>query len=151
MGGILQFTALALLAVGAGASFVMQQAVNADLRVSLASPAWAGFVSYLGGTICMLALAVALRDALPSSGAIAKSNWWAWSGGFFGAVYIAVSILLLPRLGAATVIALIVVGQMLGSLAFDHFGLFGLPQHPADAPRILGALLLIAGAVLVRL
>ena len=66
-----------LLAAGAGVSFVLQQAVNADLRAALGSAAWAGFVSYLGGTICMLILAFALRDALPSGGMMARSNWWA--------------------------------------------------------------------------
>jgi bacterial/archaeal transporter family-2 protein len=40
-----------LLAFGAGVSFVFQQAVNAHLRVEIGSPWWAGFVSYLGGTI----------------------------------------------------------------------------------------------------
>src|SRR5204862_7761781 len=87
----------ALLAVGAGVSFVMQQAVNADLRSTLGSAAWAGFISYLGGTLCMLALAVALHDGIPSATAVLRSNWWAWSGGFFGAIYIAISILLVCR------------------------------------------------------
>lgn len=143
--------ALFALAIGAGVSFVMQQAVNADLRASLGSAAWAGFVSYLGGTLCMLLLAIAVRDALPSSGMIARSNWWAWSGGFFGAIYIAISILLVPRLGTAVFVAVLITGQMLASLAFDHFGLFGVPQHSVDLSRILGVALLIAGAVLVRL
>ena len=116
----------------AGVSFVVQQAVNADLRNSLGSAAWAGFVSYLGGTICMLALGLALRDPLPSPTAVGQTNWWAWSGGFFGAIYIAISILLVQRLGAATFIALLVAGQMIASLAFDHFGLFGMPQQAAD-------------------
>jgi len=74
-----------------------------------------------------------------------------WSGGIFGAIYIAVSILLIPRLGAAMVIALIVAGQMLGSLVFDHFGLLGVPMHPASLPRLLGAALLVGGVVLLRL
>ena len=56
--GLLGFT---LLAMAAGVSFVMQQAVNADLRAALGSAAWAGFVSYLGGTVCMLAPSGALR------------------------------------------------------------------------------------------
>lgn len=129
---ILPLAAFVIFAIGAGVSFVMQQAVNADLRTSIGSAAWAGFISYLGGTLCMLLLAVALRETLPSAGSIAKSNWWAWSGGLFGAIYIAVSILLLPRLGAATFVALLIAGQMLGSLAFDHFGLFGIPQHPVN-------------------
>ncbi len=43
-----------------------------------------------------------------------------------------------------------VVGQMLGSLAFDHFGLLGLPQQPANAMRLGGAALLVIGVVLIR-
>ncbi len=140
-----------ILGLIAGTSFVMQQAVNADLRAALGSAAWAGFVSYLGGTLCMLILAIAAQDAIPSSGTMARSHWWAWSGGFFGAIYIAISILIVPRLGAATFIALLVAGQMLTSLAFDHYGLLGIAQHSAGPTRLLGAALLVAGVILVRL
>ena len=139
---------MTLLAMGAGVSFVMQQAVNADLRAVLGSAAWAGFVSYLGGTVCMLVLAFAMRDALPP---VVRSNWWAWSGGLFGAIYIAISILLVPRLGTAAFVALLVAGQMLASLVFDHYGLFGVPKRPADPSRLIGALLLVGGVILVRI
>jgi bacterial/archaeal transporter family-2 protein len=149
--GIPQLIGLSLLAIGAGCALVMQQAVNADLRVSLGSAAWAGFVSYFGGTSCMLILAFAMRDALPSAATAGKSPWLAWTGGFWGTIYIAVSIFLVPRLGTATFVALLVGGQMLSSLLFDHYGLFGLPEHPADLTRIAGAVLLLAGVVLVRL
>jgi transporter family-2 protein len=57
---------------------------------------------------------------------------------------------LLPRLGAATVIALIVTGQMIGSHAFDHFGLLGVPEHPANLIRLTEAVLLVLGVVLIR-
>jgi transporter family-2 protein len=139
-----------LLAVIAGMSFVAQQAVNANLRTSIDSAAWTGFVSYLGGTVCMALLALMLRDPWPAGVALARGHWWAWSGGLFGAIYIAISILLLPRLGAATTVTLIVVGQMLGSVIFDHYGWMGLVKHAADWQRIVGAVLLIAGAVLIR-
>jgi bacterial/archaeal transporter family-2 protein len=140
-----------LLAFGAGVSFVFQQAVNANLRVEVGSPWWAGFVSYLGGTLAMLLMAVLLLQPCPSMQMIYRSHWLSWTGGVFGAIYIAISILLLPRLGAATVIALIVAGQMIGSLAFDQFGLLGVPVHPLNMFRIVGAALLISGAILVRL
>jgi transporter family-2 protein len=129
----------------------MQQAVNADLRASINSAAWAGFVSYLGGTVCMVVLAVLLKESPPSAGLMVKAPWLAWTGGLFGAIYIAISIALVPRIGAAAFVALLIAGQMLTSVAFDHFGLFGLPPHPANASRLLGAILLIGGAVLVRL
>ena len=139
-----------LIAFAAGVSFVFQQAVNANLRVEIGSPWWAGFVSYLGGAIIMLLAALALREPIPDVTVAARSQGISWTGGLFGVIYIAISILLLPRLGAATVIALIVAGQMIGSLAFDHFGLFGLPMHHITAPRIAGALFLLTGVILVR-
>jgi transporter family-2 protein len=151
MSPLLGLLGLTLLALGAGVSFVMQQAVNADLRAALGSAAWAGFVSYLGGTVCMLVLAFAMRDALPPVAAVVRSNWWAWSGGLFGAIYIGISILLVPRLGTAAFVALLVAGQMLASLVFDHYGLFGAPERPTDPSRLIGALLLVGGVILVRI
>ncbi|HEV7610580.1 MAG TPA: DMT family transporter [Steroidobacteraceae bacterium] len=139
------------LAMFAGWSFVMQQAVNAKLRIDLGSTAWAGFISYLGGTLCMFVFALTMGNSLPTGVAIFRSHWWAWSGGLFGALYIAISIFLLPRMGAAAFVALLVAGQMLSSLIFDHFGLFGVAQYPITLPRLLGAGLLIAGVILIRL
>ena len=146
----LRFLPLALLAVAAGVSFVVQASVNAKLRADLGSPSWAAFWSYLGGTLTMAIVLLVTRTPWIASTAFAKSAWWGWTGGFFGAVYIVISIVLLPRLGAATVVALIVVGQMLASVAFDNAGAFGLPRHPIDVPRVAGALLLVAGVFLIR-
>jgi bacterial/archaeal transporter family-2 protein len=39
---------------GAGLSLVFQQVVNANLRAEIGSPWWAGFISYLGGTLATL-------------------------------------------------------------------------------------------------
>jgi transporter family-2 protein len=139
-----------LLGVVAGVSFVVQQTTNAKLRTDLGSPAWAAFVSYLGGTVVMGLVVLATREPAMAAGRTSGVTWWAWSGGFFGAIYIVISILLLPRLGAATVVALIVLGQMLGSIAFDNWGAFGLPRQPLDVTRLLGAVLLMAGVFLVR-
>ena len=80
------------------------------------------------------------------------SPWW---GGFISLPGLALArrslwCLMVPRLGAATVLAQIVVGQMLGSLVFDHFGLLGIPQHPATLIRLAGTAFLILGVVLIR-
>jgi len=140
-----------ILAVAAGVSLVVPQALNANLRYALNSAAWSGFMSYLVGVICMAAFALALRDPIPSATVAARIPWWAWSGGLFGAIFIALAIFLIPKLGAATFIALLVAGQMLCSLAFDHFGLLGIPVHPASLVRLAGAAFLILGVVLIRM
>ena len=140
-----------ILAVAAGVSLVVQQALNANLRYALNSAAWSGFMSYLVGVICMAAFALALRDPIPSASVAARIPWWAWSGGLFGAIFIALAIFLIPKLGATTFIALLVAGQMLCSLAFDHFGLLGIPVHPASLVRLAGAAFLSLGVVLIRM
>src|SRR3712207_6833489 len=141
---------LIVLAVAAGVSVAVQQVLNANLRAALNSAAWSGFVSYFVGVICMALLALVLRDPLPAAGVAARIPWWAWSGGLFGAIFIGLSILLVPRLGAATFIALLVTGQMLASVTFDHFGWLGLARRPIDVPRLIGVALLIGGVVLIR-
>ena len=151
MSSVFSFIGSSCLAAGAGISFVMQQAVNANLRGVLGSAAWAGFISYLGGTLCMLAFAMAIREPLPSAIAATRASWWSWSGGLFGAIYIAISILLVPRLGTAAFVALLVAGQMISSLIFDHYGVFGVVEHPVTPIRILGAVLLVGGVNLIRL
>ena len=144
-------TALSLaLAALAGAGLVVQQALNANLRTALNSAAWSGFTSYLVGTLFMLGLAAALRDPVPPASVAARIPWWAWSGGLFGGIYIALAIVLLPRLGAATFVGLLVAGQMAASLLVDEFGFLGLAQRSADAHKLVGMALIVLGVMLIR-
>ncbi len=138
------------LAVLAGISVVTQQILNANLRTALSSAAWSGFASYFVGLACMAFLAVILRDPPPSAGrdaagAVVGLERWAVRGDLHR-----LAIVLVPQLGAATFIALVVTGQMLASAGFDHFGLLGLDRQPLDATRLLGIALLVGGVVLIR-
>ena len=141
---------LYLLALGAGVSVVTQQMLNGSLRTALASPAWAGLVSYAGGLITMIVAVIALGERVPSWKTAVDVPWYAWSGGVFGAAFILLAILLLPSLGAATLFALVIAGQVLAAVTLDHFGALGLTPHPIGAARLAGAVLLIAGVVLIR-
>lgn len=141
---------LSLVVVGAGVSVALQQILNANLRSSIGSPWWAGFVSFLVGTVVMLIAGLATGLPGVTAPVLARTPWLSWTGGAFGAIFIATVIFMLPRFGAATTLALGVVGQMVGSLSFDHFGLFGLAQHSVTPIRVLGAAFLIAGVLLVR-
>ena len=138
-----------LLAVHAGARVAFQQMLNANLRTQIGSPWWAGVVSYAVGLVAILIIALLAPGPRPAL--VAGGPWIAWTGGVFGAIFITIAILMVPRLGAATTLALIVVGQMLASLAFDHFGLLGITEQPVTLIRLLGVALLILGVVLVRM
>ncbi len=139
MGASVQHFFLYLLALGAGVSVATQQVLNGSLRTALGSPAWAGLISYAGGLITMIVAVIALGERVPSWKTMTDVPWYAWSGGVFGAAFILLAILLLPSLGAATLFALVIAGQVLAAVTLDHFGAFGLTPHPIGAARLAGA------------
>ena len=145
------YTLSYLLVVCAGVSVAFQQILNANLRAHLGSPWWAGSVSYFAGLVAMLLIALIAPGPRLGESLTGTAPWISWTGGLFGAIFIGIAILMVPRLGAATTLALVVVGQMVGSLAFDHFGILGIPQQPASLIRMAGAACLMLGAVLIRI
>jgi transporter family-2 protein len=87
---------------------------------------------------------------LPSLAFISKAPLWMWAGGAFGVCFISLALMLLPKLGASGFIALALAGQVVASLVLDHFGWFGLVERQMTLPRVLGAVLLIAGVALIQ-
>lgn len=139
----------AMVALLSGAALAMQVGFNTELRARLGGPILAALVSFGVGTACLLAYAAWLRPAWPDRAELARMPWWGWLGGVVGACYVASAAAFASRLGAAGWLGLIVTGQILTSLALDHFGLIGFPRRPVDLTRALGAALLLAGVVLV--
>jgi transporter family-2 protein len=140
---------LGALGLAGGACLVVQASLNAGLRTQIQSVSWAGFISYVGGTLVMgLALVIGGMPLSLERATSVPAVWWL--GGLFGAAYLGASIVLVPRVGAATTIALVVAGQLVCSLALDHYGLLGVPRHALTSVRVFGALLLFAGVLLIR-
>jgi transporter family-2 protein len=79
-----------------------------------------------------------------------SAPWTHYIGGICGLVIVAAMSLVVPRIGNATALALIVLGQCGMGLVIDHFGLLGMQTIPLNASRIGGAVLLVAGVVLLR-
>ena len=138
------------VALAAGIVLPVQFGVNSQLRTFVGGPVAAAAISFVVGTVALVASALLVHRSLPEPGSVASAPWWAWTGGLLGAFFVLASIILTPRLGAATTIGLILTGQVLASIVIDHFGLVRVPVHEASLPRIIGALLIIAGVALVQ-
>jgi transporter family-2 protein len=138
-----------LLALGVGVGLVFQVGMNITLRGALASPMLAALISFLVGSLALLLFVLGSSTQWPSRAQLGTVPAWAWFGGVLGAFYVASSIVLGPRLGAAALLALIVLGQLLASLVLDHYGLLGFAQHPISLTRVLGAILLFGGVLLI--
>jgi transporter family-2 protein len=106
-------------------------------------------VSSVLGVIVLAVATVASRTPWPSAARLAGAPWWAWVGGLLGAIYAVATVLLARRLGAATLTAVVVTGQLICSVVLDHFGALGFTEHALSAGRVAGCLLMVAGFVLI--
>ena len=140
---------LVFVAFLVGVMLPVQAGVNAQLRIGLGHPLLAAFVSFAVGTVALGLVAFATRARL-SGAPLSAIPWYQWTGGLFGAFYIAAAVVLAPRLGAAALIAAVVAGQMIASLVLDSRGWVGFTQQPLTATRLCGGLLVIAGVVLIN-
>ena len=141
--------ALYLIAFAAGVVLIVQVGVNTMLRSALGAPVTAALVSFLVGSVALAAFLLLARTPWPARAQWLAVPWWAWFGGLLGAFYVVSTIIAGPRIGAAALLALIVLGQLVTSLLVDHFGWLGFPQHSLSALRLLGALLLFGGVLLI--
>ena len=135
-------------AVLAGALLPLQALINGRLGAHLASPLWAGALQNTVGALAMIAVAFALRAQFPSGAQLAAPPPWAWLGGVLGATYVMIALVATPRLGAAPAIVATIAGQMIASLALDHFGVLH-ERKAIDWTALAGVALVGAGAFLI--
>ncbi len=139
-----------LLAIVAGSGAPVQAGINSRLSLAAGSSILAALISFAVGTLTLAAYTAILRLPWPLTKAFHGLPWWIWIGGCLGAFFVAVTIFLVPKLGAATMMASIIAGQMVASILLDHYGVLGYPLHPASGYRLLGVLLIVGGVVLIR-
>jgi bacterial/archaeal transporter family-2 protein len=137
---------LFLLMLCGGAMVAIQPSINARLaqKIGLIESAT---ISFAVGTIALLLVAVAVGRG--DWRGLQQAQWWEWTGGLFGAFFVSMTILAVPRIGTAATMAIAIAAQLATGLLLDHFGLFGYRGVPFDGKRLLGIVLLLAGAYLV--
>jgi transporter family-2 protein len=139
----------ALFALAAGAMLPIQFGINAQLASWVGGSIRAAFISFVVGAVSLFVAVLVAQRGL--SDRVGDAPWWVWIGGVLGAFYVLGSIVTAPKLGAATLVALILAGQAIASLLVDHYGWVGFEEHPITLVRVAGVVLLAGGVALVRL
>ena len=137
------------LATITGLLLPVQLGVNNSLRGAIGSAAVAALISFVVGSLCLLAYALMMRNPWPTLQEASRLPAWLWLGGVLGAFYVTSTIFVAQSLGAATVNSITGAAQLWMSLLLDHYGLMGFTQHSINLRRLLGAVLGVAGTVLI--
>jgi transporter family-2 protein len=137
------------LGLACGFGLTVQVAMNSQLRKFLQNANSAALVSFLVGAVALLALVIGTRAPVPARETLTSVPLWAWFGGLLGAFYVASSTVIAAELGATTLLALALAGQLTTALVMDHFGWLGLPVNPISLTRVTGVVLLGIGVWLI--
>lgn len=102
------------------------------------------FIVHLGGAIFAL-----IPLIIYGGGKLSQWRsvpWYALCAGAFGLVVIFAMSYMIPRVGVATSLIILLAGQLLIGTVLDYFGWLGAAQKSLDVTRILGLAVVLLGA-----
>ncbi|HEX3032852.1 MAG TPA: DMT family transporter [Bacillota bacterium] len=143
-----------LLSLAAGAVTTLQVGVNGNLRSALSSPVLASLISFTVGAVGLLAVygisVLSGIQGVPALAALKQTQWWLWTGGLLGAFIVFSTIIIPPKIGYANMFALVIAGQLVLAILFDHFGIFGNQVHSINPYRAAGVVLMIISVYVIQ-
>lgn len=136
-----------LSAAIAGVSMALQGSFNTALSKVIGLME-ANFVVHVIGTAALFVI-LCLGLGQGNLAGLGDAPWFAYLGGILSIVIIYTVMASISKLGVAVATSVIIVGQVSAALIIDHFGLFGLRAIPFTWWKLLGIVLLAAGAKLM--
>ena len=138
------------LPVIVGVALTAQASINGQLRVAINNPLMATLISFLVGTILLVAILLLSSQRIPSIPELTNIEWYKYTGGILGAFIVMAIIISIQNINPSAMFALIVTGQLLTALAFEQFGLLGVKPSPISWPKIVGVILLVVSVYLIN-
>jgi transporter family-2 protein len=139
-----------LVAVFLGVMVSFQPLMNAVLARAIGSPFGAAAISIGVAALGAVAMVAVTGRGDISRASLATVPWWIYLAGFVGTLFVAGGVVIAPVTGAQLFFMSVIAGQLIGAALADHFGLFGLAVRSLSLERVLGLVLVLGGALLVR-
>lgn len=140
----MQFIAY-LLSIAAGIANPIQAGANAELRKTTGAAIFAAGSVYVTGLCGMVVIQLIVREGWPTFEKLARTPWWAWTGGVLSIGSTMAAAVFAQRLGSGVFTGISVTASLVTSILLDNFGLDGFKMHPASPLRILGCGLMVGG------
>lgn len=134
----------------AGVGIPLIGVLNSGIARSVGNPFAATAVTFAVALLIAAAVTVPLHG-IPTFAQLSGAPLSGYGAGLLLGFYALSATVIIPRFGAASFIAFILVAQLLGSTAIDQLGLFGMTRRPVDATRIAGLIIIVVGIAIMEL
>ncbi|KAL3153400.1 hypothetical protein ABBQ38_011738 [Trebouxia sp. C0009 RCD-2024] len=148
---VLQGAGIVLAALG-GVALGVQAGTNSTLG-KFVGKGIAGIISFASGLLCIAIYFVVSTYGAnaqgPSVAGFKETPWWGYVGGVLGSFSVIIVIIFAQQLGSGTVSGVAVTAQLITAVVLDAFGIVGFVRRQIVWPRVVGAVLMLIGVVLV--
>lgn len=139
-----------LIGLIGGVATTMQASINTEARKVIRSPFITAGINFGVAWLCLAAFIMIREHRISIPFELIKTHpVWIWFGGVCAIIIVTLNIVCLPKLGAAGNAMILNFGQIMTGLVIDHFALFGSEEVRMTWMRLAGAVLVVAGLVLV--
>ena len=134
----------------AGAGIPLIGVLNSGVARSVGNPYAATAIMFAIAALIALGLALPLYGH-PTIAQLGSAPPISYGAGLLIGFYGLSATIIIPRLGAASFIAFILVAQLLTSAAVDQFGMFGMVRRPIDITKMVGLIVIVAGIAVMEI
>lgn len=139
------------LALSGGVFLAIQAGFNSQLGGLLKQPVIAVVASSISSVVFGLLFLFITERGFMQTLTSTKVPWYLWfTGGLFSVIGIYIYFYTIPKIGISKMIALGLCGQLIFSLIAGKYGWLNLPVEPLTKKRIIGAITMILGTILVN-
>ena len=134
------------LIVGVFAS--IQQGMNGRVNVVAGRPLATAWLNFASGTVVVV-IALSINLALGATIDSFPNNFWVYTGGSAGLIFVAVSAFIIKHLGVLNFVILNIAGQLIGAVLIDW--IFPAKAGSLNGYLIFGTFMTIASIAVSRL
>ncbi|GLB46337.1 membrane protein [Philodulcilactobacillus myokoensis] len=142
-----------LFGVASGMSLAAQTAINGHLGKVLNAPIHASFISFFTGAI-VITIGTLMGRQHPSNIKLAfnrHNHLWIWLGGVLGGLLVLGNLFLSPLIGTGTTVILVLLGNIIGSIIINRFGIWNAPKRAVDPHQYIGLIVMVIGVAAIKL
>lgn len=134
----------------AGVGIPLIGVLNSGIAKSVGNPFAATAVMFATALLMAAAITVPVYG-VPQLAQLRNAPLSGYGAGFLIAFYALSATIIIPRFGAASFVAFILVAQLLTSAIVDQFGLLGMPRRPVDVMRLAGLITIAVGIAVMEI
>jgi transporter family-2 protein len=134
----------------AGAGIPLIGVLNGGIAKSVGNPFAATAVMFAIAAIAAFVLTLPFFG-YPTVAQLGAAPFVSYGAGLLIGFYGLSATIIIPRVGAATFIAYILIAQLLTSAVIDQLGLLGMAKRPMDITKLVGLSVIVAGIAIMEI